>query len=62
MKQVLSAESVETAADAAVLADMERRGVVRRGKPGPLPAEIFKPGPAGPNVLEALLEERREGR
>ncbi len=48
--------------DAAVLADMERRGVVTRGKEGPIPAEIFKPGPASLTVLEALLEERREGR
>ena len=48
--------------DDALLADMERRGVVRRGKPGPMPAEIFQPGPAGPGVLAALLDERREGR
>jgi antitoxin (DNA-binding transcriptional repressor) of toxin-antitoxin stability system len=48
--------------DDALLADMERRGVVRRGKPGPMPAEIFQPGPVGPGVLAALLDERREGR
>lgn len=48
--------------DDALLADMERRGVVRRGKPGAMPAELFQPGPAAPGVLEALLDERREGR
>lgn len=48
--------------DDALLAAMERRGVVRRGKAGPMPAEIFQPGPPGPGVLDALLEERRGGR
>lgn len=48
--------------DDALLADMERRGVVRRGKGGPLPPEILQPGPAGPGVVDALLEERRGGR
>ncbi len=48
--------------DDALLADMERRGVVRRGKGGPLPPEILQPGPPGPGVVDALLEERRGGR
>ncbi len=48
--------------DDALLADMERRGVVRRGKAGPLPAEIFQPGPVAEAVLDALLDERRQGR
>jgi antitoxin (DNA-binding transcriptional repressor) of toxin-antitoxin stability system len=48
--------------DDALLADMERRGVVRRGKAGPLPPEILQPGPSGASVLDALLEERRGGR
>lgn len=48
--------------DDALLAEMERRGVVRRGKATPVPAEIFQPGPPGPDVLDALLDERRGGR
>ena len=48
--------------DDALLAEMERRGVVRRGKGGPLPKELLEPGPAGARVLAALLEERRGGR
>lgn len=48
--------------DDALLTEMERRGVVRRGKAGPLPPEIFQPGPPGPGVMDALLEERRGGR
>lgn len=56
------AASTTAGDDEALLADMERRGVVRRGKPGRMPAEIFQPGPSGAGVLDALLEERREGR
>ncbi len=50
--------------DDAVLASLERRGIVRRGKPGPVPKEILEPGPADPEerVLGALLDERRRGR
>lgn len=55
-------EAEPVADDAAVIADMQRRGVVRRGKSGAIPAELFKAGPPALTVLEALLEERREGR
>lgn len=51
-----------TGGDDALLADMERRGVVRRGKSGPIPAELFQPGPPAEAVLDALLDERRQGR
>jgi prevent-host-death family protein len=43
------------------LADMERKGLIRRGT-GRLDAELLKPPPGKPaGVLRALLEER-EGR
>lgn len=50
--------------DDAQLADMERRGIIRRGKGGPIPKELLEPGPPDPDglVLKALLEERRNGR
>ncbi len=50
--------------DEAFLALQERRGIVRRGKPGPIPRELLRPGPGGPDagVLAALLRERRESR
>lgn len=48
--------------DDAELAAMERRGVVKRGANGPVPAEILSAGPSNTGVLTALLEERREGR
>ncbi len=50
--------------DERILADLERRGLVKRGKPGPIPPELFKPGPGGPRagVVDALLEERRRSR
>lgn len=51
-----------SADDDALLTEMERRGVVRRGNSSPLPPEIFQPGPPGPGVMDALLEERRGGR
>lgn len=51
--------------DEARLADLERRGLIRRGK-GRIPDEFFKTRPAklprGVSVLAYLLEERREGR
>ena len=45
------------------LARLERAGVIRRGS-GVIPDEIFdSPGPrAKRSVVEALIEERREGR
>jgi antitoxin (DNA-binding transcriptional repressor) of toxin-antitoxin stability system len=50
--------------DAALLARLEKRGLVRRGKGGPVPAELLRPGPAGKDagVLDALVEERRNSR
>jgi antitoxin (DNA-binding transcriptional repressor) of toxin-antitoxin stability system len=47
----------------AILDDLERRGVVRRGS-GTLPAELLDgelPHATG-SVMDALLAERREGR
>ena len=59
---------VETAldggADEALLADLERRGVVRRGSPKRLPADLLRPGPCARegSVVDALLRERKSGR
>ena len=54
--------------DDRVLADLARRGLIRPGEPGPLPSEIFRPGPrgkrgkrAGSQVLAALLDDRDGG-
>ena len=44
---------------------LERAGLIRRGVAAPPVDLIMQPPPAGPagvSVLEALLEERREGR
>src|SRR4051794_7007897 len=50
--------------DDALLARLEKRGLVRRGKGGPVPADLLRPGPAGKRagVLDALIEERRSSR
>jgi hypothetical protein len=50
--------------DDAVLARLEKGGHVRRGKGGPVPADLLRPGPAGSRagVLDALIEERRSSR
>jgi antitoxin (DNA-binding transcriptional repressor) of toxin-antitoxin stability system len=45
----------------AMLADLERRGIVRRGTSA-IPPEILKPGPPGATIRQALLAERRAGR
>jgi antitoxin (DNA-binding transcriptional repressor) of toxin-antitoxin stability system len=47
----------------AVLEDLERKGIVRRGT-GELPADFFtrRLPRARRSVVEALLDERREGR
>lgn len=53
-----------TGADA-WLADLERKGIIRRPRRKGVPACLRRPPlrlPAGVSVLEALLEERREGR
>jgi len=50
--------------DDRLLAALERRGVLRRGRGGPLPRELLRPGPGGgrAGVLDALLDERRRSR
>ncbi len=50
--------------DDALLARLERSGLVRRGKGGPVPADPLRPGPPGgdADVLGALIEERRSSR
>jgi hypothetical protein len=50
--------------DEALLARLEKEGLVRRGEGGPIPAELLRPGPKcrRPEVLEALIEDRRSGR
>jgi prevent-host-death family protein len=50
--------------DEALLARLEQRGLVRRGKGGPLPADLLRRGPAGhqAGVVEAIIEERRSSR
>ena len=56
----LSAEDGESL----LLAKQEARGILRRGAPGPLPAELFRPGPADPGgrAVAALLDERKKSR
>jgi antitoxin (DNA-binding transcriptional repressor) of toxin-antitoxin stability system len=51
-------------ADGRLLADLERAGLVRRGKPGPLPRDLLHAGPADSKerLLRALLEERKRSR
>ena len=58
------ARRVDEHDDEALLQSLERRGLLRRGKRGVLPRELFRPGPRDPEgaVLSALLEERRDGR
>jgi antitoxin (DNA-binding transcriptional repressor) of toxin-antitoxin stability system len=50
--------------DELLLASLERRGIVRRGKRGPMPRELMRPGPPDPKarVLATLVEERRNNR
>lgn len=50
--------------DDALLDRLEKRGLVRRGKGGPVPADLLRPGPpAGDTgVLNALVEDRRSSR
>jgi antitoxin (DNA-binding transcriptional repressor) of toxin-antitoxin stability system len=50
--------------DDALLARLERSGLVRRGKGGPIPADLLRPGPAGghADVLDALVQDRRSSR
>jgi hypothetical protein len=50
--------------DEALLARLEKEGLVRRGQGGPIPAELLLPGPKcrRASVLDALIEERRSER
>lgn len=50
--------------DEALLVRFEKEGLVRRGQGGPIPAELFQPGPTcrHASVLDALLEDRRSAR
>jgi prevent-host-death family protein len=49
--------------NAGELQDLERAGIVRRGR-GAFPDALLKPGPAvrGKGAMAALLDERRAGR
>lgn len=60
----VSGDNDNAADDEAMLAALEGRGLVRRGTGGPLPEELFHPGPAAgrAGVLDALLAERRGAR
>jgi antitoxin (DNA-binding transcriptional repressor) of toxin-antitoxin stability system len=46
------------------LATQQRRGLLKRGTGGRLPADLLRPGPGGPSagVVDELLEQRRGGR
>ena len=57
-------ESTSGDDDDALLRALERRGLLRRGQGGALPAELLRRGPGGPHTgaVETLLEERRSGR
>ncbi|HKE01221.1 MAG TPA: type II toxin-antitoxin system prevent-host-death family antitoxin [Planctomycetota bacterium] len=50
--------------DARRLSALEKRGVLRRGKSGPLPKALFRPGPPDPRgvTVRMLLDERRGSR
>ena len=59
-------EPVPPGPDDARLAKLERAGIIRRGTGKPVPlsrlARPLRPDEKPAGVLEALLEERREGR
>jgi prevent-host-death family protein len=59
-------EPVPPAPDDARLARLERAGIIRRGTGEPVPLDRLAKPPRGGKgdmrVVEALLEERREGR
>ena len=51
-------------ADAQLLAELERAGLVRRGESAALPRDLLRPGPRDQKarLRHALLEERRRSR
>ncbi len=55
--------SGEAGGEEAELAELEKRGVIRRGAGG-VPAALTRPGPRvkGGRAIAALLDERRRGR
>ena len=57
-------EAASGSEDERRLESLESRGILKRGKHGPLPKEIFRPGPRDPKgeTLRFLLEERRGSR
>ena len=64
-RPVARLEPVAPASDDERFAELERQGVIRRARK-PMPEYLWKTPPPklpkGVSVLEALLEERREGR
>jgi hypothetical protein len=50
--------------DEPLLTRLEKEGLVRRGKGGPIPPELLLPGPKcrATSVLDAVVDERRSGR
>ena len=48
--------------DDAWLAMLAARGLLRRGKGGPPPRDLLRPGPRGRGAVAALLDERRRSR
>ncbi len=56
--------SVDTKLEDKDLVRLERLGVLRRGKPGPVPRELLRPGPnaSRASVTEALIDQRRSSR
>ncbi len=59
----VGAGSDAPADEEAELEELERLGVIRRGR-GSVPKEIFRPGPRarGRPLSELIIEERRSGR
>lgn len=61
--ELVPVSDTEGPVDAGELQELERAGLVRRGR-GAFPEAILKPGPTvrGKGVMAALLDERRAGR
>jgi len=58
------AANEDTTTDDAMLSELERRGVLRRGSKSRLPADLLRPGPAlhSGSVVETLLRDRKSSR